>query len=152
MHYLTVQDILWVNLQLTKRVNPFNYALLEDGVFYQYGYGESDDLRSQAARFLTGFSKVRPFETGNEATAFVGCFALLRMNGFAENLGDSDAVRWLSGIGASQAKAFEALNLIVADDPDYHPSLSPDVRTAVRGVMSDYPATLAALALTPSAV
>jgi len=83
LKYLTVQDILWVNFQLTRKSSPFDYAKLEEAVYYQYSYGDSDELVIQAARFLSGFSKQSPFEGANDPTAFVGTMTFLRVNGFA---------------------------------------------------------------------
>ena len=57
LNYLTVQDMLFLNLQITKSVQPFDYARLEEAVFYQYAPGQSTDLVAQGARFLVGFSK-----------------------------------------------------------------------------------------------
>jgi len=31
VQYLTVQDMLWIHLQLAKRVEPFDYARVEEG-------------------------------------------------------------------------------------------------------------------------
>ena len=68
--YLTVQDLLWINLQVTGTVNKFDYARLEDGAFYQYGYGKSKDLLAQAARFYPGLKHKAAFTAGNEPS---GC-------------------------------------------------------------------------------
>src|SRR5579862_1825312 len=83
LDYLTVQDILWINLQITKKVKHFNFARLEEAVFYQYAYGESNTLFPQAARFVTGFVRMQPFEDGNDATAFVASLAFLKINGYS---------------------------------------------------------------------
>src|SRR5436309_1228008 len=88
LKYLTIQDILWINLQLTKKVQHFNYARLEEATFYQYGYGASRDLPRQAGRFLAGFLKLHPLDAGNEATAFLGCVAFLLLNGRRINIED----------------------------------------------------------------
>ena len=81
IQYLTVQDILWINLQVTGSPQDFRYADLEEATFYQYGYGGSTDLISQAARFLAGFMKKKPLTAGNQETAFFGCLAFLKLNG-----------------------------------------------------------------------
>src|SRR5688572_17256500 len=100
LHYLTVQDVLWINLQVAKKVRHFNYARLEEATFYQYAYGESVGPEPQALRFLTGFVKMRPFESDNEATAFVACDAFLRINGKMLSLKDADALKWFESIQA----------------------------------------------------
>ena len=71
IHYLTVQDILWINHEATREVLPYKYSPLEEATFGQYAYGESSDVISQAARFLSSFGRLRPFEDGNRATAFI---------------------------------------------------------------------------------
>lgn len=91
LHYLTVQDVLTLNLQITGAPQPFDYARLEEAVFYQYAPGQSDDLVRQAARFLSGFVKMRPFAEGNEACAFAGTVAFLQGNGLRTTAEDSNA-------------------------------------------------------------
>lgn len=79
--YLTVQDMLWINLQVTGKVKDYQFMKLEEGTFYQYGYGSSTDLRIQSERFLRGFTKNAPFTEGNEMTAVIGYLAFLKVNG-----------------------------------------------------------------------
>ncbi|MGV3618427.1 MAG: Fic family protein [Fimbriimonas sp.] len=136
LHYLTVQDILWVNLQVTKKVHHFNYARLEEATYYQYAYGESNTLVPQAARFLSGFLKLHPFDAGNEATAFVGCLAFLRVNGYTVDLSNDAGGDWLAKIVNRQTTAREALEAHVRkDEGDHH---DPDVRAAIDWVLSRY--------------
>jgi prophage maintenance system killer protein len=146
LHYLTVQDVLWINLQVTKKVQHFNYARLEEGVFYQYGYGRSTGLIPQAARFLTGFAKLRPIAAGNEATAFIGMLAFLKINGYLVKLSDTEAADWISRLGKDGTTPEQALASLVAEDPEFHPTIAPEVREAVSEVMTKYPATTMALA------
>ena len=54
LHYLTIQDILWINLQVTKKVQHFNYARLEEGTFYQYGYGRSTGSPGRSGSSASG--------------------------------------------------------------------------------------------------
>lgn len=142
LHYLTVQDILWINLQVTKKVHHFSYARLEEATYYQYAYGESNSLTPQAGRFVTGFMKMHPFEAGNEATAFVGCLAFLRINGADVDLTDEQARAWFEKIRLRETTGAEAIAPKVKQEEDYHPTLKPDVRTFVRGVLADYPCTI----------
>ena len=137
LHYLTVQDILWVNLQVTKKVHHFNYARLEEATYYQYAYGESKTLVPQAARFLSGFLKLHPFEAGNEATAFVGCLAFLKLNGHEVELPDEAAAEWLGKIAARRTSALEALEPIVRAE-EGHEHHEPDVRAAIDWVLERY--------------
>ena len=125
----------------------FNYARLEEGTFYQYGYGRSTGLLPQAARFLIGFAKLRPFTTGNDATAFVGMLAFLKVNGYILKLSDSDAVNWVALLGRDGTTPEQALAGIVAEDPEFHPTIAPDVREAVADVITKYPGSVASLVL-----
>lgn len=88
VRYLTVQDLIWINLQVTGNVYTFDYAMLEEAACFQYGYGSSTSLESQAARLFWAFANKRPFTRGNEATGFVGMHALLRINGLHMPLTD----------------------------------------------------------------
>lgn len=145
LRYLTVQDVLWINLQVTKKVNHFNYARLEEATFYQYAYGDSNTLIPQSARFLAGFLRMHPIETGNEATAFVALLAFLRINGLSIDLSDEDATEWFSRASASSGVAREAISSIVHETHDHHGEL-PDVPQMMGEVLADYPLTVSSLA------
>lgn len=142
LHYLTVQDILWLNLQITRKVQAFTYSRLEEATFYQYAYGDSRGLVSQAAQFLVGFNNLKPFASGNPATAFVGCMAFLRVNGFLVDVDDEKAAGWANEIRAAESHAPDMLNRVVKEDPEFHHGLNADVREAVRDVMATYPKTI----------
>ncbi|MDX2065493.1 MAG: hypothetical protein SFX74_07110 [Fimbriimonadaceae bacterium] len=92
MHYLTVQDMLWLNLQVTQSVQRYRYADLEEATFYQYQYGQSTDVPNQAARFLGGFLAKAPFAEGNEATAVVAFHGFLALNGHASSVRDVETL------------------------------------------------------------
>ncbi|MBS1718786.1 MAG: hypothetical protein JSS72_13745 [Armatimonadetes bacterium] len=139
MHYLTVQDVLWVNLTVTKRVNHFNEARLEEATFYQCAYGDSTGLVPQAGRFMSGFLRMHPIASGNEATAFVSGIAFLRMNGKNIKLSDSDAAQWLAEISAKRKTGRESIEAIVEDFDAGH---EPDLRAIVGGVLADFPQTI----------
>ena len=141
MHYLTVQDILWINMQITKRQQSFNYARLEEATFYQYAYGQSASVLSQAGRLLYGFTSKKPFVNGSEATAFVATMAFLKLNGMRVNLSDDAASHWVERASRDSSVALEALTSIVEEVKDQHGE--PDVRDAVHEVMDEYPKTLA---------
>ena len=144
LHYLTVQDILWINLQVTKKVNHFNFARLEEAVYYQYAYGDSNTLVPQAARFLSGFLRMSPLDAANEATAFVGCLAFLRVNGRELELADAEGTEWVSKVAGKAHPAREAIEARVreADTHGHH----VDVRSAVEWVLDHYPQTVQSLA------
>lgn len=146
LHYLTVQDILWINLQVTRRTQSFNYARLEEACFYQYGYGQSTSLLQQAGRFLSGFIQKQPFPLGNEATAFVGCMAFLKLNGMKVDLSDDAAKAWLERVGTDSGRAFQALVDVTSEDEEHQGhDLAPDVRSTVSEVLAAYPRTVSLL-------
>lgn len=134
LHYLTVQDVLWINLQVTGKVNTFVYADLEEATFYQYGYGDSDELVSQAARFLKGFLSKKPLSVGNEPTAFLACATFLRQNGHHLTVPDAEGAAWFKKGGD--------LTSVAESDPHHHHERMKD---AVTTVLRRYPATIQAL-------
>jgi len=142
LKYLTVQDMLWINLQATKKVQHFNYAKLEEATFYQYGYGSSRDLGKQAARFLSGFMRLEPFRAGNEATAFIGFTAFLLMNGLALYLEDVAGAEWVTRVRTSRVKAEEEVPAMLVDDPSAKSGVFSEVRDAVVEVLARFPITV----------
>lgn len=145
LSYLTVQDILWINLQVTKKVQHFNYARLEEATYYQYGYGSSRDLPRQAGRFLSGFIKLRPLDAGNEATAFVGCVAFLLMNGLDLKMNDHEAGEWMASVRVASVRPEEQLAGMVTHHESAHDPIISDVRDSVNEALRLYPNTIAAL-------
>lgn len=91
LNYLTVQDVIWLNTQITGTPQAFDYARLEDGVFYQYGYGNSHDVPAQATRFVTGLAKKQAFAAGNRSTALAAALAFCAVNGYGL---EGEAVAW----------------------------------------------------------
>lgn len=136
--YLTVQDLLWINLQVTGTVNKFDYARLEDGAFYQYGYGKSKDLLAQAARFYPGLKHKAAFTAGNEATAFVAFAAFLLLNGRVLKI--KDTAGSLDDFPPVNGLAWVEKN--TAPDPDHHHYTEGE---AMRTVLAKYPKLIAAL-------
>ncbi len=151
MQYLTVQDIIWINLQLTDRPQRFDYALLEEATYFQYGYGESSQLFEQAARFFRGFSKNRPFTTGNEATAFVGLATFLQMNGAELDLSDKKAADWCESLLTSEDPA-QMLQGSAKNHADDHQNIDhlPEVAPTAREVMAKYPNSIKTLLGAPA--
>ncbi len=98
MHYLTLQDMIWLNLQLTKKEQVFDVLQLEEATFYQYALGDSRGLAEQAARFVVGFRKMSPFAAGNDACAFIGMAAFIEANGKTFDLPDEKGGEWLQGV------------------------------------------------------
>lgn len=140
IEYLTVQDILWINLHVTGSPQDFRYADLEEASYYQYGYGASTNLIPQAAKFLTGFVKKAPLASGNEATAFIGCLAFLKVNGFDLQL--ENAYDWFRSIENGTNEAEDAITKAAHEaHGDHH----LDVRAAIEAVKLEYADAIAKL-------
>lgn len=147
MHYLTVQDMLWINLQVSKRVFHYNFATLEESTFYQYAYGSSRSLNAQASRFLTGFTKLAPFESHNEATAFVGFVSFLRLNDSDLIVADTDGMSWFRQVIANPHEIESAIGHLHADADGHHVAAhNTQTRPIILKVLSDYAGTVSALA------
>lgn len=114
---LTVPDFLWLNQELTKGRQKYSFATLEEGVFYQYSYGTSTQVVEQAARLLTGFAKLNPFEKGSSATALAGTIAFLKMNELNLKLDPANAKAWADAIWANPSSAASAISGLVEE---YH--------------------------------
>ncbi len=152
LNYLTVQDLMWVNLQVTKEPQNWDFARLEEGVFLQYGYGESSDLVDQAAQFLTKFATLRPFTLGNEACALIGGIAFLEMNGRGLYLEDSEAVAFYEELVADPRHAREKLTVKLTEhDVETHHG-TPDVRGILGEVLARYAESVNHLVKTAPAV
>jgi prophage maintenance system killer protein len=148
LHYLTVQDMLWINLQVTKQVNAFDFAKLEEAVFYQYSYGKSLDVLRQAGQFVSGFAKNKPFTAGSEACAFVGCIIFLNLNGYQVSLTDIEGSAWFEKACSSQVSGTEAVrNTAKRQEVAHHASLEPPVEELVREVIARYPQTVVTLSV-----
>ncbi len=139
MHYLTVQDILWINLQITKHSPAFDFASLEEATFYQFAYGSSKSVASQASRFLIGFARKAPFTNGNKATAFVGFMTFLELNSYSLPVPDSLADSIFEDFSEGKLST-----LLVHDSADRH-FHNPDVRGTIASVVRRYPETIQAL-------
>ncbi len=132
---LTVQDMLWINLQLTKTSKSFNFGRLEEATYYQYGYGSSVDLVGQAARLLTGFGTMRPFSSANQATALVATLAFLECNGKHLKLDPAMASSWAMEIWADPSAAEGKIAALTDDDEIHLHHGVPDKREAIFGIM-----------------
>jgi prophage maintenance system killer protein len=141
--YLTVQDILWINTQVTKKTNPFRYADLEEATFYQYGYGVSTNILKQAAHFLKGFMKNAPFGVGDDATAFVAFVAFLELNGYEINLPDREAADWARRIKSGEIAAESAVEKLTQITAGHHENAPQE---CMERALANYPATIEALA------
>lgn len=144
LHYLTLQDMIWINLQVAKKTEPFDYASLEEATFHQYAYGDSLSLLSQAARFVVRFAGAKPFASGNEETALIACLAFLAING--QEIGaDRDQVwAWFGKIERGEG-AGEFADLALRDGPISHAPVA-DVRGAVGAILRRFGSDAAAVA------
>ena len=100
MHYLTVQDVLWIHLQIAKKPGKFSFANLEEATSYQYAYGKSHNVLAQAARFFGGFATKAPFDSANRAVAFASGVVFLELNGYHFDPKEKDLVAWLDKASA----------------------------------------------------
>lgn len=131
LHYLTVQDMIWINHCVTGRVNAFRFDALEEATYYQYGYGGSTDLSAQATKFLQGFAKQKPFDSGNEATGFVGFVAFLRANGKDLRVSEGEAKKLLEAPPADWIASAP-----IQDGQEVHGE--PDIRGIIDGVLKEF--------------
>ena len=151
LSYLTVQDMLFVNLQVTKAKQAFDYARLEEAVFYQYASGKSTDLVAQGARFLTGFAKMAPFTDGNHACAFVGLVAFLEANGKSLAVSDAVAGAWLEPLWDDRLAAAKAIEEKLREGELPTSYGVPDYQEICISVIERYGATLGLLQAAVSA-
>lgn len=131
MRYLTVQDILWIHLQLGGTNDAYRFADLEEATFYQYAYGDSRSVQDQAARLRWGFSKKAPFATHNAEVALLATQAFLIANGFALT------AQLPASASESLAAAKEAIHAASQPDPHAH-------EASVRDILADLLAPVAA--------
>jgi len=124
MRYLTVQDILWIHLQLGGTNDAYRYADLEEATFYQYAYGDSRSVQDQAARLLWGFTKKAPLATHSEEVARLATQAFLIANGFTLT------AQLPSSASESLAAAKEAIHAASEPDPHAH-------EVSVRDILAD---------------
>lgn len=143
LHILTVQDFIWLNQELTGQRHKFSYATLEEAVYYQYSYGTSTQLHNQAARLLTGFAKLCPFEAGSQATAFAGMTAFLKINGVELTVQPEEAADWVRARLSDSAGASDAIRTASVEESGHHDE--PSSRLAMGGAISRYTAGLKAL-------
>lgn len=147
MNYLTVQDMLWINLRVTGKPSQWHFMKLEESTFYQFAYGKSTDTVGQAARFVSGFASKAPFSAGNEATAFVAALTFLRINGLQFNLSDDAGSNWFAkATNKDQAHSAieEILGLEHGDEFGHHEDESA-IKEIADSIVVQYPKTLAAL-------
>ncbi|MBL8060101.1 MAG: hypothetical protein JNK63_05210 [Chthonomonas sp.] len=139
IQYLTVQDHLWINLQVTGHQQQFKFADLEEAVYLQYAYQTSNNVIAQAARYGAKFASKSPFARGNEATAFVGLVSFLRLNGFNVELSDAKGADFMASLATGGE---DAVRKAVRHDHHAHDESVEDVAKAV---IEAYPKTISKL-------
>ena len=110
--YLTLQDLIWINSEIMKSPQPYSYDRLEEATYYQYSYRQSQDVLVQAARFLWGYLKYRPFVRGNLATALIATLAFLHINGYATRLPVERAAEWIEQVALRRKHPLDAVRQI----------------------------------------
>jgi prophage maintenance system killer protein len=137
-HYLTVQDILWINHEVTNEVLPYKFSQLEEATFGQYAYGGTHHVVDQAATFLSGFSRLRPFSAGNRGTALIAVLSFLALNGYAVVLDPNNAAAWYERAAGRAADARAAILGAVAEGEPAPRDVRPAIRTIVRDMLKAY--------------
>jgi len=112
--YLTVQDLIWINTEVTGAPQPYNYDRLEEATYYQYSYRQSMDVPLQAARFLWGYLTYCPFAKGNLSTALIAVLTFLEINGYELHLPAEQAMDWLQSVVQRRKHPLSAIRQIIA--------------------------------------
>jgi prophage maintenance system killer protein len=137
---LTVQDFLWLNQQIARGQQRWNFLRLEEAVNYQYAYGSSRDVFGQAARLARGWRRMRPFQIGNDATGFAGLAAFLAINGWELQVEDAEAAEWYRGVQGAE----EIQDRCAEAHRHLHHGVPP-IQEAMTEILFRYPLALAAL-------
>jgi death-on-curing protein len=152
LSYLTVPDFLWINQELTRKRQKYSFATLEEAVFSQYGHGSSTDLTGQAARLFKDFPRLHPFESGNEACAFVGLLAFLHINEKDLDLSPEEALAWARQTWKNPEGVKEAIEARLVEG-HLHPSKNQTpTRAAVAVIRAKFGAALQGLVLDEPAI
>jgi death-on-curing protein len=134
MRYLTVQDMLWINLQVTGQPQKFVYATLEEATFTQYVYGDTAPAAEHAARFLTGWAKFQPFAIGNELTGAVAFLTFLKLNGLELSGATGNPIDWTQRVNTDRAAVLDA----ITESHDSHGEPIP-ARSIVKDILALLP-------------
>lgn len=141
--YLTVQDILWINLQITGEKCDYSYARLEESVFYQYTHINKGEITDQVKRLLPGFIAQKPVSLASQATAFVCTASFVMMNGYEIALTDEQLLASaddLTGVELAQA---------IADNLHQHETHGefgvPETQEIVKQVLALFPQVISSL-------
>ncbi|MCZ7579780.1 MAG: Fic family protein [Fimbriimonadaceae bacterium] len=140
--YLTVQDMIWLNLQVTRTPLSFDALALEAATHAQYSYGSNNDILKQAGQLLFAFDRKHPFQRGNEATGFVATVTFLAVNGMFLEIEDEGGVSWYRKAIASASSAEESIRNATHEFESKHEG---EIVQVARGVMNRYAETTRAL-------
>lgn len=134
--YLTLQDLIWINSEVTRSPQPYSYDRLEEATYYQYSYRQSRDVPLQAARFLWGYLKYRPFARGNLATALIATLAFLHLNGYDTHLPPEHAADWIEQVALRRKHPLAAIRQIAT--PAFTGTRPESLRELVHHLMEVY--------------
>lgn len=109
MRYLTVHDVIWINTAVTGSPQRYDFDRLENAVYSQYSYGQSQDVLAQAARMLRRLAQDQPFEQGSEITALVATMVFLRLNGYTLQVSADEVDSVLAQVAQGQKGASECI-------------------------------------------
>lgn len=87
IRYLTAQDALWLNQQITGVTPTFELGRLDDGISFQYALGKATDLPRMASQLAKGMVIKRPFSVGSRTTALAAFLTFCSLNEL-EPIGD----------------------------------------------------------------
>ena len=133
IRYLTVQDVIWINLQVINKTIPFHFAVLEEATSYQYSLGKNGDVISRAANVFNGFRKLMPFSDGNLETGFYACLSFLEINGYKIKLSKDEAKAMI--VTESAQIEPSQIEKIASPSDDHGPKA---VKEVVKGLMSRF--------------
>ncbi|MEJ5252191.1 MAG: type II toxin-antitoxin system death-on-curing family toxin [Armatimonadota bacterium] len=107
MRYLTVHDVIWINTAVTGSPQRYDFDRLENAVYSQYSYGQSQDVLAQAARMFRRLLRDKPFEQGSELTALVATMVFLRLNGYTLQVSADEVDVVLAQVAQERMRASE---------------------------------------------
>lgn len=144
LNYLTVQDHLWINFQVCRKKNRWNFAKLEEATYLQYGYGGSTDVPKQALSYARGFAVKAPFDSGNVATGFVGLIGFLELNGYSVALNDDQARGWYERLKNAGSSSLEDLVAVLTPHDEQDHDLEPS--EVLESILKRFPNSITSLA------
>lgn len=125
MEYLTTHDLVWINTTITGVAAPYNYVTLEAAMAGQYSYGNSSDIKSQAANLLRSLLLKAPFGAGNARTALVAVITFLNANGYAVAVSDDVAAALVRSAADGEKTGAEVVESLCAPSGAAPPAALP---------------------------